>query len=184
VLFFRSKSEKKREKKNNETVLNADFELFGERRHGMSIVTIGRAHGSEAYLFQDDRHGVAGGGHGGGDEHGGGDSVRKPLHGQREALAAEAVSDEDRLLPGRQRGHHVQERPAVVLEGRHILAARGAGAAPRHVQRRDAVAGGGEQGGHLIPAPRAVADAVYQHEVVWVLRMPLAALLLHRRRPG
>ena len=144
------------------------------------VCHIGRAHGSEAYLFQDERHGLAGGGHGGGDEHGDGDSVMVPLHGQREALAAEAVSDEDRLLPRRQRGHRVQERPAVVLEGRHVIAAHGDGAAPRHVQRRDAVARGGEEGGHPVPAPRAVADAVHQHEVV--LRWPPAALLLHRRR--
>jgi hypothetical protein len=140
-------------------------------------------HGSEAYLLQDERHGLAGGGHGGRDEHRDGDSLRVPLHGQREALAAEAMADEDRSLPGRKRSHRVQERAAVVLEGRHVLAAHGAGAAPRHVERRDAVARGGQERGHLVPAPRAVAGAVHQHEVVLVLRRrPLAVLLLLRRR--
>jgi hypothetical protein len=78
-----------------------------------------------------------------------------PLRGQREALPAEAVGHEDRLLALRQR---VQQRPAVRLEGRHLLAA------PGHVQRCNAVGGG-----HPVPGPRAVADTVDQDEVVLLL---------------
>ena len=68
-----------------------------------------------------------------------------------------------------------EQRPGVLLERAHLLGAHGAGAARGQVERGDAVAGGFQDGGHLVPAPRAVAEAVHEHEVV--LTPPLADLL-------
>ena len=137
------------------------------------------------YLLKCERHGLAGGGHGGGDEHGDGDLLRVPLHGQREALPAEAVRDDDRLLLTVLIGYRVEQRRGVPLEGRHLVGAARARAAGGHVERGDAVAGGGERGGHPVPAPRAVADAVHQDEVVAPpppLLLVAAALIRRRLR--
>ncbi len=119
------------------------------------------------YLLGRDAHVLADARHRGGDEHGGGDLVREPLHGERDAEAAVAVPDEDQPLAGRRRrGHGVEQRPRVLLEGAHLVDARRVRARRGHVERRRAVPRGAQRGDHPVPAPRAVAEAMDEHEVL------------------
>uniref|UniRef100_A0A0E0JTD6 Uncharacterized protein n=2 Tax=Oryza punctata TaxID=4537 RepID=A0A0E0JTD6_ORYPU len=118
------------------------------------------------YLLCRDAHVLADARHRGSDEHGGGDLVREPLHGEREAEAAVAVPDEDQPLAGRSRGDGVEQRARVLLEGAHLVDARRVRARRGHVERRRAVPRGAQRGDHPVPAPRTVAEAVDQDEML------------------
>ena len=131
-----------------------------------------RKKGIGADLFDGDAHVAANAGHGGGQEHGGGDLAREPLHGEGDAEPAEAVAHQDEPVAVGGRGHRVQQRPRVVLERRHLVEARRVHPRRGHVERRRPVTRGAQPRHHLVPAPRAVGQAVHQDEV-------LAAAALH-----
>lgn len=104
--------------------------------------------------------------HEGAEEHGGGDLVREQLGGQRDVDAAEAVADEDHLLPWREGAEEAQQRRGVVAERRHHAQRPRVDARRAEVRRGDAVPGRPEPRRHLEIGPAADARAVDQDEVL------------------
>jgi hypothetical protein len=104
--------------------------------------------------------------HGRGQEHGGGDLAWEPRHGEGDVEPAEAVANEDQPLAVGRRGHRVQQRARVLLKRGHLVEARGVHPGRGHVERGRPVPRGAQPRHHLVPAPRAVRQAVHDDEVL------------------